>query len=327
MTKSRHMLTVLVPIVVALIVPLIIRSEYKLYVVTMAGIYGILAISLNIVMGLCGMVSLGHAAFWAIGAYTAGFLLVRFHVPFLVALFAGAVLSGIAGAVLGVPSLKVRSLYLVVTTIGFNIIVELILNNWISVTGGPDGMPNIPPPSFGPLVINTPQGKYVLVALMLLLCIWAFSRIRASRVGRAFQAIKGNELAAQLSGVNVHYYKVLAFALSSAVAGIAGVLFACLVGYISPDTFMHSISSLFITMMLVGGSGSVWGPLIGAGLLQFLSEGMRFMKDYYMALYGLLTVIIAIRMPGGLEGLLRSAWDRFCTWVAQRREGLAGKGA
>lgn len=322
--KSRYML---LPISVALLVPLVVKSEYAIYVITMGALYGILAISLNVIMGLGGVFSLGHAAFWGIGAYVGANLLVRLHMPFVAALIAGGLVSGFAGVVLGIPSLKVRSTYLCVTTMGFNTIVLLVLTNWIKVTRGSDGFPNIPPPSLGSIVFDTRLGKYFVTVGLLILAIWAFSRLKESRVGRAIQATRDNEIGATACGVNVHYYRVMAFALSAAMAGMAGALFAALQGYIAPDTFAGSTSTLLVSMLLIGGSGSVWGPVIGAFCLQALSESMRFLSDYAMAFYGLIIVLVALWLPKGLDGLARAGVARIMAGIApQQRKRSAGGG-
>ncbi len=289
---------------VALLLPLVIRSEYHMFVLTNAAIYGIVIISLNIAMGLCGVFSLGHAAFWGVGAYTAANLLARFHLPFGLSLLAAGLLSALVGVVIGIPSLKVRSFYLTVTTMGFNVIVSLCLVNWIGLTHGSDGFPNIPPPSIGPYRIAGTYGKYALTVIILLLLTWLFARLKNSRIGRAFQALRDNEMAASACGVNVHYFRVLAFAMSAFVAGVAGGVYASLHGYIAPDVFSGSQSTLLVSMLLVGGPGSIWGPVYGAFFLQILSEGMRFLGDYCMAVYALIVVIMALRVPGGIDGLM-----------------------
>lgn len=315
----------LIPIAISVVLPLVIRSEYWFYILTLASVFSILALGLNIVMGLCGQISLGHAAFWGIGAYTSGILLVKLQVPFIVALVAGGIMSAIFGVLLGIPSLKVRNVYLAITTIGFNFIVNAVMNNWITLTGGPDGLPNIPPPSFGPLTFRTMVGKYAVIVTILLLFVWGFSRFKDSRVGRALQAIKDDELAASHSGINVHYYKVLAFTMSAFVTGVGGALYASFIEYISPDTFAFASSPVLLSMLLVGGIGSTWGPVIGAFLLEILSEGLRFLRDYYMAIYGLLVVIMALRMPQGLAGLFSMLGEKIRASMRQHRKAPAGK--
>lgn len=303
-------------------------SDYQTYVLSLAGIFSMLTLGLNVSMGLCGLISLGHAAFFGIGAYTTAILLVRVNIPFIPSLIMGGLVAAVFGALLGIPSLKVRAFYLAITTIGFNQIVALILNNWVALTRGPDGFPGIPLPSIGPFVFESPLAKYMLIMFFLLLSVWAFSRLKESRVGRGFQAIRDNDLAAALMGIDVHYYKVLAFALGAFVSGIAGGLYASFMGYISPDTFAPATSTLVVSMLLVGGPGSVWGPVFGGFVLEILPEWMRFLEDYYMALYGLIVVLVALKMPGGLNELFRRAAARIRSWRPGRRgDAVAGKGA
>lgn len=323
--KFRDMLVIAV---VAVMLPLVVHSEYHMFVLTNAAIYSIVIISLNIAFGLCGVFSLGHAAFWGVGAYTAANLLTRLQMPFIISLLAGGILSALAGVLIGIPSLKVRSFYLSVTTMGFNIIVNLCLVNWIRLTYGSDGFPNIPPPSIGPYSITSTNGQYILSVCMLLLIIWLFARLKDSRIGRAFRAIKDSELAAAASGINVHYFRVLAFAISAFVGGVAGGLYASMHGYIAPDTFTGEQSTLLISMLLVGGAGSIWGPVLGSFFLQILSESMRFLSDYYMAVYALIVVIMALRVPGGLDGLLRRIVGRLrAVWSRRGYDTLTEKEA
>lgn len=320
--KFKNML---IPIAISIMIPFIVRSEYWFYILTLASVFSILAIGLNVIMGLCGQISIGHAAFWGIGAYTSGLLLVKLQVPFIVGLVGGGIVSALFGVLLGIPSLKVRNVYLAITTIGFNFIVNAVMNNWIALTGGPDGLPNIPPPSIGPFSFNSAVGKYAVIVTILLLFVWGFSRFKESRVGRALQAIKDDELAAGHSGINVHYYKVLAFSLGAFVTGVGGALYASFIEYISPDTFAFASSPVILSMLLVGGIGSTWGPIIGAFLLEILSEGLKFLRDYYMAIYGLLVVIIALRMPQGLAGLFSMIGARLRSRATQHRKAPTGK--
>jgi len=321
--KSRDILVVAL---VALALPLFVHSEYHMFILTNAAIFSSVVISLNIAFGLCGVFSLGHAAFFGIGAYTTAICLTRIHMPWLIALLAGGVLSALAGVLIGVPSLKVRSFYLAVTTQGFNAIVHLCLVNWISLTHGADGFPNIPPPSIGPYRIASSDGKYIVSVIIMLLLVWMFSRLKNSRIGRAFQAIKDSEIAAAAcGGVDVHYFRVLAFAISAFVGGIAGGLFASVIGYISPDTFTGAQSTLIISMLLVGGAGSIWGPVLGSFFLQILAESMKFLADSYMAIYSLFVVIMALRVPGGLDALLRMVAGRLRTVWSRRWPGELSK--
>jgi branched-chain amino acid transport system permease protein len=299
----------IIAIVVLIVLPLIINSHYHRYVLTMAVIFSILIIGLNFLMGLCGQISLAHASFWGIGAYTSALLMIRLNFPFVIALIGAGIVSLVAGILLGIPSLKLRGFYLAITTLGFGEIVNLVLNNWTWLTRGPDGLPGIPPPSVGPFVFTNNLEKYYVVMAIFLFTLWMFEKIKNSRVGRAIQSIRDNELAAEAMGVNTRYYKVLSFALSTFVAGLAGGLFAHFVGYISPDNFVNTQSFTAIGMLILGGSGTTWGPVIGATLLNVLPEWLRFLRNYYIAIYGLAIVVIAIKMPTGIVGVLKSKFS------------------
>ncbi|MDD4362961.1 MAG: branched-chain amino acid ABC transporter permease [Atribacterota bacterium] len=313
--RLKHWLIV---IVVIIVLPLLIQSPYHRYVLTMAGIFSILAIGLNFLMGLCGQISLAHAAFWGIGAYVSSLLVIRLNVPFPLAVLGAGIFGLIIGVLLGIPSLKLKGFYLAITTLGFGQIVNLVLNNWIPVTRGADGLPGIPAPSIGPWVFSSNLSKYYVIMVIFLIVLYMFEKIKNSRVGRAIQAIRDNELAAEAMGVNTRYYKVLSFALSSFVAALAGSALAHFVGYISPDNFLSQQSFTTICMLILGGSGTTWGPVIGASLLVVLPEWLRFLKNYYIAIYGLAVVIIAIKMPTGIVGLFKSKFSNFSRSSAKK---------
>ncbi|HQJ24569.1 MAG TPA: branched-chain amino acid ABC transporter permease, partial [Bacillota bacterium] len=183
---------------------------------------------------------------------------------------------------------------------------ELIFNNWVTLTRGADGIPQIPPPSLGPIIFSTPIAKYYFIVSVMLISVLAFARIKDSRVGRAVQAIRDNEMAAESSGIDVRFYKILIFTISAFVAGISGGLLASFIGYISPDTFSPAASQTIVAMLLVGGPGTIWGAVVGGFMLQIIPEWMRFLKESYMALYGLLVAIIALKAPGGIGELART---------------------
>ncbi|OQB48163.1 MAG: D-allose transport system permease protein AlsC [Firmicutes bacterium ADurb.Bin153] len=294
------------PVLILLALPLFAKTDYQMYVLSLGAISSILVISLNYLMGLCGLTSLGHAAFWGLGAYTTALLLTRLNFPFIVALLMGGIVSAMVGVLLGIPSLKIKNVYLVITTIGFNQILELIFNNWVPLTRGADGIPQIPPPSLGPIIFSTPIAKYYFIVSVMLISVLAFARIKDSRVGRAVQAIRDNEMAAESSGIDVRFYKILIFTISAFVAGISGGLLASFIGYISPDTFSPAASQTIVAMLLVGGPGTIWGAVVGGFMLQIIPEWMRFLKESYMALYGLLVAIIALKAPGGIGELVRT---------------------
>ncbi len=289
----------------ALSAPLLRPSPYLLHVLTLAAIYAIVTLGLNIVTGLAGQISLAQAAFWGLGAYCSALLTLNLGCNFWIALPVAACFAALFGVLLGVPTLKLAGHYLAMTTIGFGEIIRLILHNWKAVTNGADGLASIPRPTASFVDFKGPVAYYYLVLFCLLATAWITHRMKTSYLGRGLQAIKENELASQIVGLNTTRYKVVAFTISAFFAGLAGSLYAHLETFISPDTFSFDQSVVFLVMLLIGGAGSVGGALIGAVLLTLLPEWLRFLKDYYMVMYGSLVILLIIFMPSGIAGVIR----------------------
>jgi branched-chain amino acid transport system permease protein len=280
-----------------------LASPYVINMLTLGAVYAILTLGLNIALGFGGQISAAQAAFWGIGAYLSALLTTRFAWSFWVAFpvaVAGATLVGLAVAV---PTLKLKGFYLAMATIGFQEITTLVLVNWKQVTAGVDGIGSIPRPAIGPWVLQDDVSYFYFLWAMVLGAILLSVFLEHSRMGRALKALRDNELAAEVTGIDVRSVKIMAFMLSAAFGGAAGSLYAHFAGYISPDVFTFSASTLVIAMLIIGGSGTVPGAVIGALLLTVLPESLRFLKNYYMAIYGLGTVAIMVFMPGGLAGL------------------------
>jgi len=302
--------------------PSIIRSNYWIGTVNLAIIYCIAVLGLNIILGLTGQLNIAQAAFWGIGAYTAALLNTRLGWPFWATFLIAPPTAAAFGVILGFPTLKLSGRYLALATIGFGIIINLIAHNWKEFTGGVDGIPGIRSPVLGPLKFSTNASFYYLALVCLILLALAQIKIKNSRMGRAFQAIKENELAAELSGVNTFKYRVVAFALCAAYAGMAGQLYAHGTKYVSADTFFIDMSILFICMLMIGGVGSIAGSIIGASLLTFIPEWLRFLQGpWAMAIFGLAIIFIMIFMPAGLVGLARSIGSKI---AMQLRPGIQG---
>lgn len=286
-----------------ILVPLLIKTDYYMSLLIQVGIYVIMVLGLNIVLGLAGQMSLAMAAFWGIGAYTSALLTTRFGFDFWLAFPLSGLLAAGFGVLLGIPSLKVKGHYLAMVTIGFGEITRLVLMNCASLTGGPNGISNIPRVSIGGLVLSTPSKYYYLVLAVAFLAVLFFFRVRNSRVGRAFIAIRDHEIIAETMGIRTTWYKVLAFSMSAFWAGIAGSLYAHFFNYINPNTFVFAESVKMLCMLFIGGSGTLAGPVIGSFLLVMLPEWVRFMKDIYMTIYGAGVALMMIIMPTGIVGL------------------------
>jgi branched-chain amino acid transport system ATP-binding protein/branched-chain amino acid transport system permease protein len=285
--------------------PWMVSSNYWLNLVNLAIGFSVACLGLNIVLGFTGQLSLAQAAFWGVGAYTSALLTTRLGVPVWGGMIAAFVVAGFFGVLLGIPTLKLTGHYLAMTTIGFGIILQLILINAIWLTGGSDGIPKIPSPGIGSFELKDPSTFFYVAAISLILLTWASIRLKDSRVGRAFMAIRENEMAAETTGVDSTYYKIVAFALSAAYAGFGGWMFAHSGShYISPDTFSFDQSVVLLAMAVLGGNGSAVGAVVGAILLTLLPEVLRFLKDSYMMVYAAGIVAVMIFMPGGIAGLV-----------------------
>jgi branched-chain amino acid transport system permease protein len=286
---------------VFLILPLVLNN-YIIDVLTLAGIYVILALGLNIVVGMAGLLDLGYISFYAIGAYSYALLSTRLGVSFWLALPLGGIAAAAVGVVLGVITLRLRGDYLAIVTLGFVQIVHLVLNNWDRVTNGPNGILNIGRPALGAFVFSQPIHFYYLILAIVLLTILAVDRLNRSRIGRAWIAIREDEVAAQATGVDTTRLKILAFALGAIWAGVAGVFFAAKYAFVSPESFTFFESVIVLSMVVLGGMGSVPGVILGALIVVILPEVLREFASYRMLIFGAALVLMMIFRPQGLIG-------------------------
>ena len=298
-------------------------GDYMVYMLSLTAIYVIVALGLNLLSGYTGQISLGHAAFMAIGAYSSSYLTAKLGLPFFLVLPASGVITAMAGIILGIAALRLSGFYLAISTMAFAFIVDEIILNWEAVTNGANGI-KLPPPSIGPLTLNTEMQVYYLILIICLVMLWGAKNITRSSLGRAFVAIRDCETAAEIMGVNLFSYKTIAFGISAFYAGIAGSLFAHLLKYISPSNFTLMDSIGFIIMILVGGVGTIPGSVLGAIFFTFLPEGIRFLKDFFPffvvetglqgLVYGLILLLFIIVEPTGLYGrwlIIKRYWDNF----------------
>jgi branched-chain amino acid transport system permease protein len=307
-------------LILLIVLPLVITSKYLIQIINTALVFLIIVMGMNYVIGFSGQISLAATGFWGIGAYTSALLTTQWGVSFWPAMLIAAIFTTLFGFVIGFPTLKLKQFYLGIATVGFGEIVALILLNWTSLTNGADGMPGIPKPSIGRLVFETDSQFYYILMGVAIVLLLVSVRVKNSRFGRGLLAICEDELAAEVAGIPTHWYKMLAFALSAFYGGAAGSLYAHLIGYISPDLFVFRQSIVFLCMFMIGGSGYITGPLIGAVLLTLLPEWMRFLKEYYMAVYGIAVVVLAISMPTGIMGLIERYLPRLFVWLEPHAE-------
>ncbi len=280
-----------------------IGTIYQITILISALTYVMLALGLNIVVGLAGQLVLGYAAFYAIGAYTYALLTSYFGLGFWVCLPIAGVVTILFGLALGFPVLRLRGDYLAIVTLGFGEIVRLVLLNWVSVTGGSHGINNIPKPTLPGFTLDI-QGStiylYYLSLAAVIVAIIIISRLKNSRVGLALQAMREDEIASEAMGINLTTVKLSAFALSSAWAGFAGVFFAAKTSFVNPASFTFMESAMMLSMVVLGGMGSITGVTLGALVLILVPEYLRAFADYRMLLFGAVMVIMMVFRPQGL---------------------------
>jgi branched-chain amino acid transport system permease protein len=300
-------LTAAMTVVAPLLLPM---TAYYLNLFMQASTYAVAVLGLTIVLGYTGQINLAQAAFFGLGAYSVALGTVSFGLPFWIALFAGVVTASIVGAVLGLTSLRLGGHYLAMITISFQQILSLVLTNWISVTGGPDGIPGIARPLvFGFSFANSSTYLSLCVGVLWVVG-FCVARLKHSKLGRAMQAVRDNELAAGVGGVDTYRTKVMAFTLCSLFGGLGGGLFAGGFTYISPDQFGFAESVVFLTMVLLGGARSPFGATLGTALLILLPEWLRFLKVTYLAVYGGAVILLMIFMPEGIWGFFDALRQR-----------------
>jgi branched-chain amino acid transport system permease protein len=285
-------------------------SGYILNVVMQAATYAIGVAGIVVVLGYCGQISLAQAAFFGLGAYGVGIGATDYHLSFFVSLLLGVVVATGLGVALGLASLRLGGHYLAMVTISFQQIVTLVLTNWIGLTHGPDGVKSIPRPTVYGLDLERGDHYLALCLVTLMVVTWYAWRLKTSRLGRAMQAVRDNEIAASTCGIDVFRTKVLAFAISALLGGLGGGLFAGAFAYISPDQFTFGESIVLLTMALLGGVQSPFGALLGTTLLVLLPEWLRFLKNIYLAVYGAAVILIMVFLPDGLWGFVANRLRR-----------------
>jgi branched-chain amino acid transport system permease protein len=286
-------------LVLAVAFPLVVQNRYYVDVAALTGLYVMLGLGLNIVVGYAGLLDLGYVAFYAIGAYTTAVLTKLFGWSFWASIPVSACLASIAGVLLGIPVLRLRGDYLAMVTLGFGEIVRIILNN-LEVTGGPNGIITIPRPHLGGLVLKDPIHFYYLILVFCVLTVFAVSRIRDSRIGRAWTYIREDELAAELSGISLLRLKLLAFALGATWSGFAGAIFAAKMRIVAPESFTWVESFIILCIVVVGGMGSIPGVTVGAAAMIVLPEILRGFSHYRMFVFGAALVLLMLFRPQGL---------------------------
>ncbi|MFO7715791.1 high-affinity branched-chain amino acid ABC transporter permease LivM [Desulfosarcina sp.] len=286
-------------------------GRYAQDVATNVMIYICLGLGLNVVVGLCGLLDLGYIAFYGVGAYTYALLNIHFGMSFWICLPIAAALAMIAGCIIGYPTLRMRGDYLAIVTLGFGEIVRILLNNWMSLTNGPNGILGVNPPSiYIPsfeggfslelLVLKKLHYLYYVALFLAIVTIISVRHLNFSRIGRAWESIREDETAAELMGVNTFKLKLLAYAMGALFAGLAGAFFCARMRFVSPESFTFLESAMVLSMVVLGGMGSIPGIILGAAALIILPEVFREFETYRMLVFGMSMVVMMLFRPAGL---------------------------
>jgi branched-chain amino acid transport system permease protein len=310
-------------IAAVLVVLWTVGGSYFVYLANLTAVYAIAALGLNMLTGACGLVSLGHNAFFAIGAYTSAILSAKVGLPFLASLMVAGLLGALVSLLIGIPSLRLTGIYLAMATLAIGFVVEEVILQSAWLTNGANGMSVRRPELFG-WRVNGDRHFMLLIWPLTAACFWLGRNMLSARTGRAWRAIRDNELAADALGVSLRRYKLLAFSASGFLAGLAGGLFGHYVGFIAPENFTWFLAVQFLTMIVIGGIGSLWGSLVGPAAFVALPELLRGAQDHQLGVFGLLIIVIMIVVPRGLVGLLPAIQER---WGPRRRAALGQKEA
>jgi branched-chain amino acid transport system permease protein len=308
MARKWLILTVLL---IAVIIPQMVTNKYYMNILIMSGIWSIVALSLNLILGYTGQVNLAHGAFFGIGAYASALLMLKLKLGFWLALPFAAAIAGFFGFLIGLPALRTRGSYFAIGTLCFNIIVTLIVDRWEGLTEGARGLMTIPGPGpiplpwGGEISFKTMAAQYYLVLFFLLLTIFVLRRIIQSLVGRTFRAIRGNEELAEAVGISAMKTKLLSFTISCFFAGVGGVLYASYIGFLSPELTDYHVSFDALIYVMIGGVGTIVGPIIGTLLIVTIPETLHIAAEFRLLLYGLILIVMIIYLPRGIVGWIK----------------------
>lgn len=305
-------------IALVLAVPFFVHQMHLFTMLILIGIYCIITIGLSLLIGYAGQISLGHAAFFGVGAYVSGMLTTRLAVSPWLAMLIGLVVTFFIAYLIGIPILKLKGHFLALATLAFNIIVNVLIVGLSDYTGGPLGLSGIPTLNLFGINLSKPLNFYYFIWTIVVLVILFSTNIIRSHVGRLLRSIHDSEIASQMLGVHAAKYKVVIFAISAALASLAGSLYAHFIQFIAPPTFGISLSILLLIMVMIGGSHSIWGAIVGTCVIMFLQEGIRFVAQNYLhvsgpveiVVYGLIVMIGMIFAPRGILSLFTGLWGR-----------------
>lgn len=311
--RKRSFAYLVAAVIVALIPHLVgLAGDYWVHTLVTVGIYAILTVSLNLIMGYTGQANIAHAAMFGVGAYTSALLMINLGVNFWAAMLLGALLAMVMGLFIGWVSFSLSGIYFAITTMAFLSLVAMTLMNWSSMTGGDEGLYGVPRPSIGGFVFEATNrvAWLYLVFAFLLLAVFIIDRVVESRIGRALVAIRGDEDLAKSTGVNTFKYKMISMGISCFLAGIGGALYSSYMGSITPAECAFIPALMAMAGLVMGGMGTMLGPIIGAIVITILPEFLRPIGDFYYLIFGVILILFIIFLPRGMMGVIRSVQAR-----------------
>jgi branched-chain amino acid transport system permease protein len=306
---TRHKIRVIFIMLIAVTVTVMLRERYLALILCNICIYAIAVSGLDILFGYTGQVSFGHAGYYAIGSYCSTLLAMKLGIPVIIAMVIASFVAMLFGVIMAFPASRLVKHFLSLLSIAFGNMIFMLISATAWLTNGFSGIMNIPPVNLFGYTITTNQGYFFFCFVISIFMLVCKNRIVESRTGRAFIAIRENVHAANGMGINVRYYKVLAFAISAFYTGLAGALYAHLVRFISPDTYTNITSNLFMTMLLFGGIASLFGPLVGSAILVVSTELMQGLIRYQMLIYAIFMLVVLFLLPNGVIGTLDTIRD------------------
>jgi branched-chain amino acid transport system permease protein len=305
MNRARTIIGAVVLLLLALL-PLGL-GHYGNYIMATVMIYAMVALSLNVLIGMGGQISIGHAGFWALGAYGSALVVTKLGLPFLLGVLAGGLVAAAFGVLVALPALRVQGHYLAIATLGFALFVQQVLFEWESLTGGRQGL-FVPRPSLFGFELRDDFAYYYLLFAIFLLLAWVVGNFVKSHTGRSLMALRMSPVAAECSGIARPIHIIIAFSVSAFFTGISGALYGHLLGHLSTETFSLAISLSFLTMAVIGGLNSRAGALLGGAYLALAPEILREFKDGQMVIYGVTLILCVQFLPGGLISLVERLW-------------------
>jgi len=316
-------------LVLALALPLLVTNRYHFQIIIMGCLFSIATLSMNLILGYTGQASLAHAGFFGLGAYALA-IMTKSGLSFWLALPLSGLFAALIGFLIGLPTLRTRGSYFAISTMCFGVIVSLVAGNWMEVTGGFNGIvgvpvPNpIPIPLIGEISFQTQGAQYYLVLAFLLLTLLVMHRLVHSLLGLSFMAIRNNEVLAEAVGVHTFAGKVLSFVVANFFAGLAGGIYASLMGNISPGTASLDLTFNWLVFLLLGGVATLSGPIVGAFVIPVLMEYLQFLAEYRMIIFGVLLIVVIIYFPRGFMGAFTTLQERVRAVYGRRKEAVKG---